>query len=254
MRCQASRWQNAYAKSETIHRQISRGYGSPRRWSKATLCDRHQLTLRFVFRLVIEHMAHAGTENGNLICTFKDCKAWGIRSDSIAETQADAIRRGLVYRTQRGIASTGDGRKPSRFGLGWLPGHDGSAAPNLWKRYRRSPDPTQEIKSTPNGGIKLKGGFQPKAKPGSRIKYATGGAGTIPTGGAGKKANGGGIDNHDALPPGWKWGKDTDNHVRALCPGPPNRPWIGAPIIDGVGDELEQQARAKLKAWKGKRE
>jgi hypothetical protein len=98
-------------------------------------------TVRFVMRLMIEHMAHAGTENGNLICTFDDLSKWGVGRRFIVKAQKEAIRRGLVYRTQKGCRSAGAGRRPHRFGLGWLPGHDGSAAPSRWKLYQAKPKP-----------------------------------------------------------------------------------------------------------------
>jgi hypothetical protein len=113
-------------------------------------------TRRFVERLMLEHMNHGGTENGNLIATFEDCAKWGIRRESIPLAQDDAVKRGLVYLTERGISAPGAGRKPSRFGLGWLPGRDGTPAPNRWKRYLTSPVPQtvapQDLKSSTGTG------------------------------------------------------------------------------------------------------
>ena len=43
-----------------------------------TFCDRIVLD-----RLLIEHMSHAGTENGNLACTYDDFVEFGIRRKSI---------------------------------------------------------------------------------------------------------------------------------------------------------------------------
>ena len=100
-------------------------------------------TRRFVERLMIEQLDHAGQENGQLICTYNDCAAWGIARKNVKAAQADAIRRGLVYRTEKGTASAGAGRRPSRFGLGWLPGHDGSPAPNRWKGWRPPKAPSK---------------------------------------------------------------------------------------------------------------
>jgi hypothetical protein len=105
----------------------------------------------FVERVMLEHMAHGGNENGKLPVTFDDCVAHGISRGSIKSAQASAIARGLVYMTEKGIP--GREGKPSRFGLGWLPGHDGSPPPNRWKAWVRPPVTRRVIR---------KGGTLPK--------------------------------------------------------------------------------------------
>ena len=42
-------------------------------WSTAPINTR-----RLVERIILEHMAHAGTENGRLICTYRDFERHGI--------------------------------------------------------------------------------------------------------------------------------------------------------------------------------
>ena len=197
-------------------------------------------TRRFVERLILEHMAHAGSENGNLVCTFDDCVAWGILRKYVREAQADAIRRGLVYQSVQGKASPGAGRRPSVFGIGWLPRHDGGAAPNRWKvQGSTAPDTRQSLKGSSHLGTKSNGGIQPKPPIAPPNKVPKRALEIVP-----KRA----LEN--TLPPGWKYGKDSDGHVRALCPGPsPKRPWVGVPLIDGAGDEFEQRARRELQAW-----
>jgi hypothetical protein len=106
-------------------------------------------TKRFVERLMLEQMEHAGTENGRLICTYDDCVAFGIGRRFVNRAIKDAVRRGLVYRSEGGGLSAGAVKKPSRYGLGWLPTHDASAAPNRWKLYH-SPCPAH----TPGGSKK----------------------------------------------------------------------------------------------------
>jgi hypothetical protein len=111
---------------------------------------------------MLEHMAHAGTENGLLVATFDDLVKWGISRRLIPKAQKEAIRRGLVYRSQKGSRCAGAGRRPHRFGLGWLPGHDGSAAPNRWKAFTYVPKPrpstpTLDINSSTRSGTKLNG-------------------------------------------------------------------------------------------------
>ena len=92
-------------------------------------------TRRVVERIMLEHMAHAGTMNGRLIVTYNDFEKFGIRRHALANAIADAKARGLIIVTQPGRRSAGTGRWPARYALGWLPGHDGSAAPNRWKAW-----------------------------------------------------------------------------------------------------------------------
>jgi hypothetical protein len=213
------------------------------------------ITRRFVDRVLLEHMAHAGTKNGELIVTYNDLTAWGIRQRERTRAIADAIARGLIDRTEKGRASSGRG-KPAKYAIGWLGRSDGSAPRNRWKAYTSQPTPrpksrrppnTIDIKSSGkihpvgNGGIPSEGWENPPRNrwenPPRNGTKSTLTEKSVPQ-----------EDNHN-LPPGWQWGDFGDGHIRALCPGPPNRPWIGVPVLDGVGDALEQAARAELKAW-----
>jgi hypothetical protein len=212
-------------------------------------------TMRFVMRLVVEHLQHAGKENGNLIVTFKDCEAWGIARKSIKTAQADAIRRGLVYRSQKGNASAGRGRRPHKFGLGWLPNYEAAPAPNRWKAYR-SPAPSpaglpaQSLDSSGKNGPKINGANLRNSQGATPIKVAETGLDKVAETGLIKNAHTNGIRNHNGLPPGWRWGKLHDGHVRALKPGTPGRPWIGVPVVEGTGDLEEQRAYGELAQWR----
>jgi hypothetical protein len=107
-------------------------------------------TLRVVFRLILEHMAHAGCENGNLICTYLDFEKWGISSRLVSRAIADAMNRGLIVITQKGKASSGQNRKPSLYALGWLATRDGASPLNRWKGWKKPARPSipQTIEST----------------------------------------------------------------------------------------------------------
>ena len=85
--------------------------------SRATPGDRR----RAVDRIMIEHMAHAGTENGNLVVTYADFVKFGVRRESLPAAIADAADRGLIIITEKGRASTGPDRWPSKYAVGWLP-------------------------------------------------------------------------------------------------------------------------------------
>ena len=88
-----------------------------------------------VFRLMLEHMAHAGTENGNLVVTYGDFVKFGVHREALPRAIAEAAARGLIIVTERGRASTGPDRWPSRYALGWLPRFDGAPAMNRWKAW-----------------------------------------------------------------------------------------------------------------------
>jgi hypothetical protein len=100
-------------------------------------------------RVILEHMAHAGTENGNLIVTYHDFEKFGIRRGSLKAAISDAVAHGLIIVTEKGRASVGPDRWPSKYALGWLPLRDGSAAFNRWKHWHCSNRPTDKPVNTP---------------------------------------------------------------------------------------------------------
>jgi hypothetical protein len=93
---------------------------------------------RVIDRVIIEHMAHAGTENGNLAVTYSDFVKYGIRLKSLKTAISEAAAKGFIIITQKGKASVGPDRWPTRYALGWLPLTDGAPALNRWKGWRRS--------------------------------------------------------------------------------------------------------------------
>ena len=100
-------------------------------------------TRRLVERLMLEHMAHAGTMNGKLVCTYADFEKWGVWRRRLRLTIRDAVDRGLVVVTQKGRASAGENRWPNKYALGWLPLHDGASPLNRWKTWtKRAPQRT----------------------------------------------------------------------------------------------------------------
>jgi hypothetical protein len=101
-------------------------------WCSLSLAAR-----RVVDRVVIEHMSHAGTENGNLVVTYKDFVRFGIRRGSLSAAIAEAVATGLLIMTEKGRPSTGPDRWPTHYALGWLPTSDGASALNRWKAWRK---------------------------------------------------------------------------------------------------------------------
>ena len=100
-------------------------------WCKLSLA-----ATRIVYRVAIEHMLHAGTENGNLIVTYNDFEKFGIRRGSIKAAIDEAVAKGWILITERGRPSTGQARWPTRYALGWLPLKDGTPPLNRWKRWK----------------------------------------------------------------------------------------------------------------------
>lgn len=90
---------------------------------------------RLIDRVMLEHMAHGGAENGALPVTYDDLKAWGVRRNSIAPTIAEAAALGLITH-QPGRAAHVAGRgHPQTFRLAWLPDRDGGPALEGWRRF-----------------------------------------------------------------------------------------------------------------------
>lgn len=92
---------------------------------------------KVVERVVLEHMAHGGKMNGELVVTKDNFAAYGIRRPSITEAVRIAIGLGFVDKTVQGVRSFGTARRPSEFALTWLPRRDRSPASNRWKLIGR---------------------------------------------------------------------------------------------------------------------
>jgi hypothetical protein len=90
-----------------------------------------------VFRIAIEHMSHAGTQNGDLPVTYRDFESYGVRRKSLPDALAQAQALGWIDIVERGRPAYADQRRPSKYGLTWLPRAAGSmSASNRWQRVR----------------------------------------------------------------------------------------------------------------------
>jgi hypothetical protein len=92
--------------------------------------------MRVVMRVVLEHIAHGGQENGRLPCTYDNFEAYGIRRMSIHPAVAVAVALGFLDVTEKGRGGKGIGRAPAKFRLTWLPTRDGSTPTNRWKAIK----------------------------------------------------------------------------------------------------------------------
>ena len=89
-------------------------------------------TTRLVHFLMVEHMNHAGTENGNLLATYDQLAEYGCSRRLVSEAIAEATFLGLVS-VERG-GRWADTNQPSRYCLTWLySDRDGTSATNRWK-------------------------------------------------------------------------------------------------------------------------
>ena len=109
---------------------------------------------RVIDRVILEHMAHAGTENGNLAVTHADFTKFGVRKASTKIGIDQAIERGFIAITAKGRKSSGVDRWPTRYALSWLPLKDGTPPSNRWKKWAtpQGGPLSQDIESTPQTG------------------------------------------------------------------------------------------------------
>lgn len=88
---------------------------------------------RILDRIEIEHCHQGGNENGNLIVTYSNFEAFGIRRKSIAAGLAELEEFGFLEVVERGRPSAFEYRTPSRYRLTYL--HTATAGPtDEWER------------------------------------------------------------------------------------------------------------------------
>ncbi len=87
--------------------------------------------VRLVEFLLVEHMSHAGTENGNLKATYDQLVAFGLTRSAIRAATEEAEFLGLI-RFKRGGRWAGT-NQPSIYRLTILPDRDGNPPTNEWK-------------------------------------------------------------------------------------------------------------------------
>ncbi len=76
-------------------------------------------TGRILDFLLVEHMNHAGTENGRLMATHEQLRGYGLNANSIRDAIDEAEFLGLI-RSERGGRWAGTNR-PSTYRLTFLP-------------------------------------------------------------------------------------------------------------------------------------
>lgn len=125
--------------------------------------------VRLIDFLELEHMNHAGTENGNLFATHSQLIEWGIGKNYVTDAIDEAVFLGLV-KVQRGGRWAGR-NDASKYRLTYYVDRDGNPATNEWK-----PKTEAEIKEW-----RRKRSHRKKIKKAARNNYLTpiiGGYGT----------------------------------------------------------------------------
>ena len=87
---------------------------------------------RLLDRLMLDHMDHAGTENGNLIATYEQLIKHGLTGDAIKTAVDQAEAFGFI-KVNRGGRWAGT-NKPSTYRLTWIGDKYHNAPTNDWKR------------------------------------------------------------------------------------------------------------------------
>ena len=64
-------------------------------------------SIRLIDFLMVEHMNHAGTENGNLNATYDQLKEWGLTRSEICAAIEEACFLGLVRVVRGAVAGPG---------------------------------------------------------------------------------------------------------------------------------------------------
>lgn len=89
-----------------------------------------------VDRIAVEHMAHAGTQNGALPVTFDDFERFGIRRGSISAAILEATVVGFVDVAEQGTRGWGGFKgRATRYRLAWLPTAAGDPETARWRRF-----------------------------------------------------------------------------------------------------------------------
>ena len=88
---------------------------------------------RLMSFLLIEHCNHAGRENGRLMATHDQLRAYGLTGDAIRKAIDECVEFGLIEHTRGG--RWGGTNKPSVFRLTFYADAEESPPTNDWKRF-----------------------------------------------------------------------------------------------------------------------
>jgi hypothetical protein len=84
-------------------------------------------------RVIVEHLEHAGKDNGRLPVTYVDFEAHGVPRRAIKFGIEVAVALGFIDVAEKGCSGAGDTRRAARYALTWVDRHDGAPRSNRWK-------------------------------------------------------------------------------------------------------------------------
>jgi hypothetical protein len=99
-----------------------------------------------IYRVLEEHMAHAGKENSNLLVTTDDFLKWGIDDESVSAATREAVALGLLYLSRRGRGGNAEHRVAHRWGIPFLKDSKGSFLGTEWRRFESLAEAKQVAK------------------------------------------------------------------------------------------------------------
>lgn len=134
---------------------------------------------RCLDRMEVEHLEHAGRENGELIVTYADFESFGIRRSSVAAALRELENAGFIETTLKGRGGNADFRKASKYRLTFVTAKGQTAPTDEW---RNAPTPPQDIDSRPENGS---GAVGPKTGPKTLGPRPGNGSGIRPENGSG---------------------------------------------------------------------
>jgi hypothetical protein len=129
--------------------------------------------LRVVLRIMLEHMHHGGTENGNLAVTYDDFEKANIDRHTIRTAIAVAEVLGFIDVVELGMKGHGVARRPSRYALTWLPRNDDMAATNRWKAIETAADAKKAVARAFEGKKSSKAALARQISPEARTSLAS---------------------------------------------------------------------------------
>ncbi len=94
-------------------------------------------------RVMLEHLAHGGAENGSLKVTHADLAAYGVPDGRQAEAIREAVALGFLHVVEQGGRCFGSAKRASRYRLTWLPVRTDETtwpATNEWKAIKSAED------------------------------------------------------------------------------------------------------------------
>jgi hypothetical protein len=76
--------------------------------------------VRVLDRLELEHLLHAGKENGFLTVTHRQFVEWGLSNNNVRPAIDECVHRGLIRVTHQGSYAGGAIHNPSKYQLNYL--------------------------------------------------------------------------------------------------------------------------------------